>query len=331
MATIQERNGSYRATVRLRGVYESETFSTKREASNWATQREAEILSGSRGQIPSVDFNALLTRYMTNVTPNKRSKAWETNKIKFFLKDPISKIPLREFSELHASEWRDRRLQSVSAGTVLREWNVLSNACETAILEWKWMRTNPFSKIKRPGKPQARDVLYTDAEIKSLVEVMGYKEDLPPEQIGERVCAMFLFAIETAMRLKEMCRLDWERTFIEERYVKVNDDSKTLRRDVPLSTRAVKILEQMLELKDDEDPRVFQLTESQVDSNFRKYKNKLKLKTRKTFHDTKHTACTRLAKKVNVFDLARIVGTKDLKTLMIYYNESASNIAQLLD
>lgn len=331
MATYQERNGSTRATVRLRGIYESQSFSTKGEAKAWATQLEADILSGSRGQIPNKEFDALLKRYMVDVTPSKRSKVWETNKIKFLLKDPISKIPLREFSEVHAAEWRDRRKKKVSDGTIRREWNVLSNACQVAMDEWKWLRANPFTKVKRPPPPQPREEIYTEDEIKSLIELMGYKEDEPPVLIAARTCAIFLFAIETGMRLKEMCRLDWDRTFIKESYAKVNDDSKTLRRDVPLSKRAVAILEQLLPLKDDEDPRVFHLTESQVDSNFRKYKNKLKLKTKKTFHDTKHTALTRLAKKVNVFDLARIVGTKDLKTLMIYYNESASNIAQLLD
>lgn len=331
MATIQKRSGSFRATVRLRGVYESDTFSTKREANEWATQLEGDILAGKRGKIPNKTFGDLLTRYMKDVTPSKRSKVWETNKIKFLLKDPIADVALKDLSEVDASAWRDRRLRNVSSGTVLRDWNVLSNACEVAILEWKWIRINPFSNIKRPARPQPRDLIYSQEEIDALIKVMGYKADEPPKTKVARIGAMFLFAIETAMRLKEMTRLDWARTFEDERFVRVNDDSKTLRREVPLSNKALAILAQMKELKDDEDPRVFHLTESQVDSLFRKYKYKLDPPVEKTFHDCKHTACTRLAKKVTVFDLARIVGTKDLKTLMIYYNESASNIAQLLD
>jgi integrase len=331
MATIQKRSGSFRATIRLRGIYESETFATKREADTWATQVEAEIIAGKRGQIPNKEFSAALTRYMEHVTPLKRSKDWETNKIKFLLEDPIAKVNLREFDETSAAAWRDRRLKSVSAGTVRREWNVLSNLCEVAVKEWKWLRLNPFRNIKRPAPPPPRDQIYSDDEIAEILKLTGYSIEEPPVSTMAKVGAIFVFAIETGMRLKEMCRLTWDRVHLKKRYVHVNDDSKTLRRDVPLSSRAAAIIEQMLPFKDVDDPRVFHLNESQVDANFRKYKNKLQTTVSKTFHDTKHTACTRLAKKVKVLDLARIVGTNDLKTLMIYYNESATNIAQYLD
>jgi hypothetical protein len=42
-----------------------------------------------------------------------------------------------------------------------------------------------------------------------------------------------------------------------------------------------------------------------------------------TFHDSRHNATTRLAKKFQVLDLARAIGHNDLKKLMVYYNESA--------
>ncbi len=48
------------------------------------------------------------------------------------------------------------------------------------------------------------------------------------------------------------------------------------------------------------------------------------------FHDLRHLAITRLAKKLPILDLARMVGHKDLRMLQIYYNESAEAIAQML-
>ena len=50
-----------------------------------------------------------------------------------------------------------------------------------------------------------------------------------------------------------------------------------------------------------------------------------------TFHDTRHLVITRLAKKLNVLDLARMVGHRDLRQLQIYYNESAEDMARRLD
>ena len=49
-----------------------------------------------------------------------------------------------------------------------------------------------------------------------------------------------------------------------------------------------------------------------------------------TFHDTRHEALTRLARKLDVLDLARMVGHRDPRSLMIYYNPTASEIAQRL-
>jgi integrase len=50
-----------------------------------------------------------------------------------------------------------------------------------------------------------------------------------------------------------------------------------------------------------------------------------------TFHDTRHLAITRLARKLGVLDLARMVGDRDLRQLQVYYNETAEAMAARLD
>jgi integrase len=50
-----------------------------------------------------------------------------------------------------------------------------------------------------------------------------------------------------------------------------------------------------------------------------------------TFHDTPHLAITRLAKKLGVLDLARMVGHRDLRQLQVYYNVTAAAMAARLD
>lgn len=49
-----------------------------------------------------------------------------------------------------------------------------------------------------------------------------------------------------------------------------------------------------------------------------------------TFHDLRHLAITRLAQKIDVLDLARMTGNRDLKKLMIYFNPTAEDIAKKL-
>jgi integrase len=328
MATYQKRGSSWRAIIRRTGQKPiSKSFPTKAAAIAWASQMESDILAGKSGNIPNKTFGDLLTRYSEEVSINKRGVRWEQIRIRLLQTYPIASVNLRELDARHFAEWRDKRLKEVSPASVRREWNLLSNACSVAVKEWKWLHTNALKEIKRPPAPKPRDRIISPEEIERLCHSAGYTKDVPPCTSRARVAAIMLFAIETGMRLKEMTRLTWDRVYIDKRFLHVTDDSKTGRRDVPLSKEAIRILRQLEETKDGD--LVFRLTEQNVDVTFRKLRE-MALLEGFTFHDTKHTACTRLAKKITVFDLARIVGTRDLKTLMIYYNESAADIAAKL-
>lgn len=71
------------------------------------------------------------------------------------------------------------------------------------------------------------------------------------------------------------------------------------------------------------------ITDAQKDALFRKLVARAAI-TGLTFHDSRHTACTALSKKLHVLELARQLGMRDLKTLMVYYNESATERAAKL-
>ena len=81
MASFQKCGDSWRAIVRLKGVTDSATFSKKSEASAWASQREAEIIAGVRGQVPDKTFGQLLEKYRDEVSPKKDGAHWETIRI----------------------------------------------------------------------------------------------------------------------------------------------------------------------------------------------------------------------------------------------------------
>lgn len=50
-----------------------------------------------------------------------------------------------------------------------------------------------------------------------------------------------------------------------------------------------------------------------------------------SFHDSRHEAVTRLSKKLDVLALARMIGHKNIRELMTYYNETAEELAARLD
>ena len=123
------------------------------------------------------------------------------------------------------------------------------------------------------------------------------------------------------MRAGEIAGLQPENVDLDHKVAHLTRTKNGTARDVPLSAKAVKILKEVGE---------FNLTTEQISSLFRKIKDRTLIKDL-TFHDTRHEAITRLSKKLDVLDLARMVGIQDLKILMVYYNATASEIAERLD
>lgn len=325
MASLRKKGNCWEASVCRKGVRRSRTFDTKAQAQYWAADIEREILDGVLGKIPDKSFADLLAKYADEVSVTKRGCKWELMRIGLICRDEISQVMLSQLRSDNFASWRDRRLRQVSVGSVLREWNLLSHALNVAVKEWRWIKENPMKNVKRPSQPRARDRLITDDEIDRLLYALGYDYGRFTETISARVGAALLFAIETAMRAGEICGLTWANVNIEKRTARLIETKNGHGRDVPLSSEAIRILEQVRS----SDDLVFDLQSSQIDSLFRKAK-KMAFIEDLHFHDSRHTAITRLAKKLNVLELARMVGHRDLRQLQIYYNESAEELAKKL-
>ncbi|MCY0387424.1 tyrosine-type recombinase/integrase [Robbsia sp. Bb-Pol-6] len=124
---------------------------------------------------------------------------------------------------------------------------------------------------------------------------------------------------------REIVGLTWDPVHIEQRYGRLDQTKNGFGRSVPLSNSALEPVKKLEPItKECDSNTVFGLQSSQVDSLFRKAK-KAALIEELHFHGSRHEAVTRLAEKVEVLDLARIVGIRDLKILMVYYNKHASD------
>lgn len=128
------------------------------------------------------------------------------------------------------------------------------------------------------------------------------------------------------MRAGEICSLANDK--VNGSGATLSDTKNGTRRDVPLSRRATELFCFLPERKKDES--LFDLTPSSLDANYRKIRAAAGIEGL-NFHDTRHEAITRLASKLNLLELGRAVGHRDLKMLQIYYNETAENVALKLD
>lgn len=324
MATFTKRGKSWHVQVSRNGTRKTASFSTKAEATAWATKTDSDILAGKRA-LPDKPFSDLLDKYADEVSPKKGGARWERIRLAAIGKMDIGKIRLPELNATHFANWRDDRLKVVTGATVNRDWNLLSNCCSVARDEWHWLSDNPMSKVKRPKDSLPRDKLIDDRDIERAILACGYDYSGTPGTITARIGAAFLFAIETAMRAGEIAGLEWEHIDLETRVAKLLKTKNGDKRDVPLSTEAIRILKQL-----PKSPDVFNLTAEQISSNFRGAKE-ASLISEFTFHDTRHLAITRLSEKLDIRELARMTGHRDLRKLMVYYNKPASETAKKLD
>lgn len=161
------------------------------------------------------------------------------------------------------------------------------------------------------------------AQLAALTEAMGYAGG-EVRTVGQACAVAFLAALATGMRAGELCGLRWDQ--VHGNYVSLPKTKNGKPRDVPLSSEA----QRLIGLARGYDPvLVFGMQAQSLDANFRKYRARSGLEGF-TFHDSRHTAATRMARLVDVLTLCKIFGWSNTRQALVYFNPSASDIAQRL-
>lgn len=311
MATFIKRGKRWRAQVRVRGVSRSKTFDTKAEAQRWAFGAER-LATGSR---TGVTVGDAFKRYANEVSPGKKGGPKEIVRLAALSRDELSRIKLEDLRHGDVAAFRDRRLKINMSSSVNRDINLISAVFTRCVREWHWLDENPCRKLDRPRNPPPRDRRITDDEIKLVLD------ELRNGDRNREVGLMFELAIETAMRLSELAGLCWEN--VHDKYLVLVDTKNGDRRNVPLSSKARQLLSARGE------GEVFQVTPASASTLFRKAVKRTGIRDLR-FHDARHEALTRLARKLDVLDLARMIGHRNPSSLMIYYNARPEEIADRL-
>ncbi|KAG0190637.1 hypothetical protein DFQ28_001752 [Apophysomyces sp. BC1034] len=311
MATYRKRGTSWRAEIAKKGLRLSATFDTKAEATAWATQQEAEIVRGRISSMASHNNKTLLDaidRYGLEVSTTKKGERWEVLRLACFRELTWAAQRISTIESDQIAQWRDMRLKKVKASTVNRELNLMSALFEHARREWKWLSVNPVRDVRRPVNPRPRDKRITQDEENAMLQKLGYERGQVPVTLQQHLAVAFLFAIETGMRQGEILGLTWDRVFFSKRYVRLANSKNGDARNIALSSTAVQLLER--QPHSHIEPRCFPITSASADALWRKARKRTNI-VDLTFHDSRHEAITRLAKKLDVLDLARMIGHRD--------------------
>lgn len=322
--------GTWRVQIEVRGVRDANTLPTKREASEWAARRKAELLAMASGRAGEVRTLAdALDRYGKEVSPTKRGELKEVVRLNAFLRQPLfpARVLLGDLEPSHLSAWRDARLKINSRGSVLRDMVLLSHVLEVARREWRWLTENPMRDVRKPAEPDHRERIIQPAEVRAMLRVLGWGTRKPVRSVAQAVGHCFVAALQTGMRAGELCGLRWEDVADDHVQLHAGKTKTGKARQVPLTPEARRTIELMRGYDPD---LVFGLSARSLDAMFRKYRGRAGL-AGFTFHDARHTAATRLAPRVDVLDLCKIFGWTTATRALVYYNPTGKDLARRLN
>lgn len=332
MGSVTKRGKNYHARVRIVHNYKTysdyKTFPTKLEALKWIEIREEQIRAGIYKNIDTTKtLREAIERYRDIITPEKKGARWETLRLNAMLRDPHLPLDrrLESITTDELAQWR--RLLNVTSASKNRVTTILRAVFETARLEWKWISTNPLDDLRRLPEPPPRERRISDHEISLICSELNFDPDNPDVSTQkQKVGLIFLFALETAMRQSEITTLTWQQVNLRGKYLTLIETKNGYRRHVPLSSRAIRLLKIMGPQRQGD---VFGITANTVSTLFRRCVRKCHIENLR-FHDTRHEACTRLAQLIPVLDLAKMLGHRNIRSLMIYYDPTPTEIANKL-
>lgn len=317
---IRKVGDKWRVEVEKHGHRPSKLCDTKVEAQRWGHAKEIELdsLKGSKGKT----FAAAVTHYLRTVSPTKVDAVeWETRRFAAMAEFFGDSTPLAKITSAELGKWRDKRLETVKGETVLREANLLRNMLKLAHDEWKWISHEPWKGVRWPDASEDRELVWGWRDIR---RILRFCQAGGPKQ--QEIGRAFHIALRTAMRLNEVlaARLSGRIALLPRQKTSRKVVLKPIK--VPLTRHGVRLLSASSPFTVDANEASVLFSQACQSAGIR-----TKGVGGLTFHDSRATACTMMARKMDVLTLASISRHRDINILRRkYYRETAEQIASRL-
>ncbi len=339
MATYQKRSGSWRAIITKQGYpRQTKTFDTRKEAEDWATTIESEMVRNLFVSIKEAENTTLeeaLVRYEREVIPSKKGAKQESMRMRIWKRSSLANRSLASIQGKDIAAYRDARLKEVAPNTVRHELAILSHVFTIAVKEWGMGGLgNPVKQIRAPKMPPGRDRRLKPGELERILSVS--ESPVLPD--------LARFAIETAMRQEEIAKMEWAHVDLKKRVLTI-PEAKVEPRRIPLSPVACSILSSLARRI---DGKVWGVKPHAISVAWRRAVSRARVAYEKvcieqnalpdpgylvdlTFHDLRHEATSRFFEKgLNPMQVAAITGHKTLEMLKRYTHLKAEDLAELL-
>lgn len=368
MATKRFRAGAWRYTVRRAGllprpVYLS--FDNEAEGDEYVRRLEAVL---DRGIVPDdiqlrpVEPDKL--RDQTNRYLAEQSVSATDRDCLRIARDRLpATMALREVTFVWATAWitRMKREENLAPVTIRHHVGAMARCLD-------WIAAHgalPFNPLRLLPKGYAT---YTPEDIKAVKAVEGVAkvaEERDRRLVGDEedrirailaggkpagrqrplelrhdkaLILLFDLALETAMRMREMYTLTRNQVDLDRRTVFLDKTKNGSKRQVPLSSVALKFLGAYVEDREgrifpwwDGDAKQLKKTTSRLSRQFDRIFNAAGCEDL-NFHDLRHEATSRLFERTTLgeLEISKITGHKSVRSLARYANLRGSNLAARL-
>jgi integrase len=326
MATYDRTSsGRWRAQVRRKGSgARSRTFDTRDQARAWAEQVEGRHAAGELIDLAEARRTTLreaLQRYLEEVTPTKRGHVQERNRIRAWLRDPLTSRSLASIRSVDIAEWRSSRSSEGKAPTTVKNaLQIVSQVYVLASTEWGMDGLkNPVRGVRMPASRAGRErrlELEEEDRLLAGCDASGCPWVRP----------IVSLAIDSAMRQGELLGLRRENIRGQVAYLPQTKNGRS--RSVPLSSRALATLRE-LPAEAIHGP-LFPIGVDSLEYYWRKACRLAGIEDLK-FHDLRHEATSRLFERgLDVMEVAAITGHRTLAMLSRYTHLKAVTLAAKL-
>ncbi len=309
MASFKKRpNGTYQATIYVgrdangKQLFKYVTRPTLKECKAAAREIEQELEEGKYVNIGRIRVTTWIEQWMelnkSRLSPSTFAlyRTYQKNHFEPF----FSRFKLNQLNEIHIKQFMNEKLKTLSRASVRRMMSALRQILEDAM-----KHKNPVRNIKLPQEEKYTPKVLTDTEMQQIHDAVRGTRDEP----------IVLLAAWCGLRRGEIFALkwndiDWNRGTIrvDESYA-INEDnlyedkrpkSENGVREVVVPEYLLKLLEgmrkpktkkkknnQVVELNDNSDHRIFEMRPDSYSSYWAEFVRKKKL-PKIRFHDLRH-------------------------------------------
>jgi integrase len=329
------RSGSWRVQVRRKGKYVNETFLRRKDAEEWAREVERRIDRGepafARGSRETKTFGDLIQLHRGDLQDVGKRIGRSKSASLTFLEHRLGRLRIPELDRERLIQFGKERARE-GAGPVTLGIDlgyiktILSHAAAVhgviLSIEPIALARIALARLGLVGKGNERERRPTQDELDRLIAAFDANR-LQQIPVGR----IIRFAIATAMRQDEICRIEWPDFDPHKKMLLIRDRKDPRRKSgnnqrIPLLNAtgydACAIIEEQRSCAGNSSGRIFPYNGRSVGAAFRRQCRDLKIEDLH-FHDLRHEGTSRLFEAgFSIEQVSLVTGHKDWKMLRRY-------------